>query len=396
MQNYTTYTLTTSGGTLNTVASSNIYVPYSIESAGPVTLSSSFSIVDTLQIVNNPIKIRWNAEITLGGFTITIGGIVVPQDQVNQPGTFELIYDGSGYLLQYFPDFTVKPQENYGVTTVTVPSIGGTLVISPGVDKKTYVLQGGPTTLSSSYTVSGATSGVTDGSSIRVVLTGGITKGSNNVTIFGESISSYDCLNGGIEVFAEFDASTSSYVATYTNKNVPLAKLDTTGYVSGDNGKLVTYDFASNEFVASFLSASSLPSTFKGINITETIVSAAQILTMNTSPIVLLPASGSTSTVEVPLMFIVRYKYNTTAYAANLDVRFQYTGPAATNTLADKIGMLGFGASGLDIVVLENRNLAVEILLTPNFPLTMLASAGNPTTGDGELFIYTISTTLNL
>ena len=88
-------------------------------------------------------------------------------------------------------------------------------------------------------------------------------------------------------------------------------------------------------------------------------------------------------------MFIVRYKYNTTAYAANLDVRFQYTGPAATNTLADKIGMLGFGASGLDIVVLENRNLAVEILLTPNFPLTMLASAGNPTTGDGELFIYT-------
>lgn len=396
MQNYIPYILTTSGGTLNTLASSNSYVPFLITSAGPVTLSSSFSIVDTLQIANNPIKIRWNAEITLGGFTVTIGGIVVPQDQVNQPGTFELIYDGSGYLLQYFPDFTVKPQENYGVTTVTVPSIGGTLVISPGVDKKTYVLQGGPTTLSSSYTVSGATSGVTDGSSIRVVLTGGVTKGSNNVTIFGESISSYDCLNGGIEVFAEFDASTSSYVATYTNKNVPLAKLDTTGYVSGDNGKLVTYDFASNEFVASFLSASSLPSTFKGINITETIVSSGQILTMNTTPIVLLPASGSTSTVEVPLMFIVRYKYNTATYATNLDVRFQYTGPAATNTLADKIGMLGFTTSGLDIVFLENRNLGVEILLTPNYTLTMLASAGNPTAGDGELFIYTISTTLNL
>lgn len=396
MQNYTTYTLTTSGGTLNTVANSNVYVPYSIESAGPVTLSSSFSIVDTLQIVNNPIKIRWNAEVTLGGFTVTIGGIVVPQDQVNQPGTFELLFDGSGYLLQYFPDFTYKPQENFGVTTVTVPSIGGTLVISPGVDKKTYVLQGGPTTLSSSYTVSGSTSGVTDGSSIRVVVTGGITKGLNSVTIFGESISSYDCLNGGIEVYAEFDASTSSYVATYTNKNVPLAKLDTTGYVSGDNGKLVTYDFASNEFISSFLSPSSLPSTFKGINITETTVSSGQILTMNTTPIVLLPASGSTSTVEVPLMFIVRYKYNTVTYATNLDVRFEYTGPTATNTLSDKIGMLGFTTSGLDIVVLENRNLAVEILLTPNFPLQMICSSGNPTAGDGELFIYTISTTLNI
>jgi hypothetical protein len=216
------------------------------------------------------------------------------------------------------------------------------------------------------------------------------------VTIFGKTISKYDCLTGGVEVFAEFNATTSTYVATYVNKPVPLGNLDTTGYVSGDNGKLVSYDFATNSFISSFLSPSSLPSTFKGINITQTYVSSAQILTMNTNPIVLLPASGSTSTVEVPLMFIVRYKYNTTAYAANLDVRFQYTGPAATNTLADKIGMLGFGASGLDIVVLENRNLAVEILLTPNFPLTMLASAGNPTTGDGELFIYTISTTLNL
>ena len=395
MQNYIQYNLTTTGGTLNTVASSNVYVPFLIKTSGVVSLSSSFSIVDTLQITYVPIKIRWNAYVNLNGFTITIGGITIPADQVNQPGTFELVYDGSGYTLQYFPDFTEKPQETYGVTTITVPAGGGTLTIVPGVDKKTYVLQG-TTTLSSNYTVTGATVGVTDGSNIRVVLAGGITIGANTVTIFGQSISSYDCLIGGAEVYAEFNATTSSYVATYVNRNIPLAKLLTTGLGSGDNGKLVSYDFATNQFIASFLSPSSLPSTFKGINITQTYVSSAQILTMNTSPIVLLPASGSTSTVEVPLMFIVRYKYNTTAYAASLDVRFQYTGPAATNTLADKIGMLGFGASGLDIVVLENRNLAVEILLTPNFPLTMLASAGNPTTGDGELFIYTISTTLNL
>lgn len=394
MQNYTTYTLTTSGGTLNTVASSNIYVPYSIESAGPVTLSSSFSIVDTLQIVNNPIKIRWNAEITLGGFTVTIGGIVVPQDQVNQPGTFELIYDGSGYLLQYFPDFTVKPQENYGVTTVTVPSIGGTLVISPGVDKKTYVLQGGPTTLSSSYTVSGATSGVTDGSSIRVVLTGGITKGSNNVTIFGESISSYDCLNGGIEVFAEFDASTSSYVATYTNKNVPLAKLDTTGYVSGDNGKLVTYDFASNEFVASFLSASSLPSTFKGINITETYITSGQLLTSNTTPITLLQASGSISTVEIPLMIVLRYKYGTTAYTTNTTIDIEYTGPTVTEVVATK-NCLGFTVTGIDFVPPVAHGTPV-VRISPNYSLQLSTRTGNPAAGDGDLIVYVISTTLNI
>jgi hypothetical protein len=394
MQNYTTYTLTTSGGTLNTVANSNVYVPYSIESAGPVTLSSSFSIVDTLQIVNNPINIRWNAEVTLGGFTVTIGGIVVPQDQVNQPGTFELLFDGSGYLLQYFPDFTVKPQENYGVTTVTVPSIGGTLVISPGVDKRTYVLQGGPTTLSSSYTVSGATSGVTDGSSIRVVLTGGVTKGSNNVTIFGESISSYDCLNGGIEVFAEFDASTSSYVATYTNKNVPLAKLDTTGYISGDNGKLVTYDFASKQFVASFLSASSLPSTFKGINITETYITSGQLLTSNTTPITLLPASGSISTVEIPVMIVLRYKYGTTAYTTNTTIDIEYTGPTVTEAIASK-NCLGFTVTGIDFVPPVAFGTPV-VRISPNYSLQLSTRTGNPAAGDGDLIVYVISTTLNI
>jgi hypothetical protein len=388
---YIEYTITSSGGTLNTYLDNS----YAIISPAPVTLSAGFAIVPTFPIPYGSIRIRWNTSVNLGGFPLTIGGISVNQDQVNQTGTFELMYDGASYYLQYFPDFTQKPQETYGVTTVTVPAGGGTLTITPGDDTKTYVLQG-TTTLTSNYTVVGSTSGVTAGSSVRVVVSGGITTGSNTVTIFGKTISKYDCLNGGVEVYAEFNATTSTYVATYVNKPVPLGNLDTTGYVSGDNGKIVSYDFATNSFISSFLSPSSLPSTFKGINITETIVSAAQILTMNTSPIVLLPASGSTSTVEVPLMFIVRYKYNTTAYAANLDVRFQYTGPAATNTLADKIGMLGFGASGLDIVVLENRNLAVEILLTPNFPLTMLASSGNPTTGDGELFIYTISTTLNL
>lgn len=386
------YNLTASGGTLTIPINSS----YIIRTSGTISLSSSFSIVITDPAVDTPMTFRWDAYVNLGIFGVTIGGISIPADQVNQPGTFELLYDGSGYTLQYFPDFTQKPQETYGVTTITVLPGGGTLTIVPGADKRTYVLQG-TTTLSSNYTVTGATSGVTDGSAVRVVLAGGITIGANTVTIFGQSISSYDCLIGGAEVYAEFNATTSSYVATYVNRNIPLAKLLTTGLGSGDNGKLVSYDFATNQFVTSFLSAANLPSTFKGINITQTYVSSAQILTMNTNPIVLLPASGSTSTVEVPLMFIVRYKYNTTTYTAlNLDVRFQYTGPAATNSLADKFGMLGFTTSGLDVVVLDNRNSAVEILLTPNFTLTMVAATVNPTAGDGELFIYTISTTLNL
>ena len=331
--------------------------------------------------------------MNLAGYPLTIGGISVNQDQVNQTGTFELMWDGTSYYLQYFPDFTQKPQETYGVTTITVPAGGGTLTITPGADTKTYVLQGA-TTLTSNYTVVGSTSGVTDGSSVRVVVSGGITTGANTVTIFGKTISKYDCLNGGVEVFAEFNATTSTYVATYVNKPVPLGNLDTTGYVSGDNGKLVSYDFATNSFISSFLSPSSLPSTFKGINITETYITSGQLLTSNTTPITLLPASGSISTVEIPVMIVLRYKYGTTAYTTNTTIDIEYTGPTVTEVVATK-NCLGFTVTGIDFVPPVAHGTPV-VRISPNYTLQLKTRTGNPTAGDGDLIVYVISTTLNI
>lgn len=388
---YQEYTITSIGGTLTTFSTTN----YAIVSPSPVTLSAGFSIVTSAIIPYSPVSIRWNTSVNLNGYPMTIAGISINQDQVNQTGLFELMWDGTNYYLQYYPDFTLRPQETFGVSTITVPNVGGTLIINPGSDKKTYLLQG-PTTLSSNYTVAGNTSGVTNGSAIRVVLGGGITIGANTVTIFGQSISSYDCLIGGAEVFAEFNAATSTYVATYVNRNIPLAKLLTTGLGSGDNGKLVSYDFATNSFVASFLSASNLPSTFKGINITTTTIASGQLLTSNTTPITLIPASGSVSVVEVPLLFVVRYVYGSTTFAANLDGVFEYSAPGISNKYAGKTGMLGFTSSGIDVVYPTNYNSSVERLLAANYPLVYRTGVGNPTTGNSSIVIYTISTTLNL
>ena len=390
---YIPYTITTSGGTLNTYLDSN----YAIISPSPVTLTNGFAIVATAPIPYTPIKIRWNTSVNLAGYPLTIGGISVNQDEVNQTGTFELVWDGTSYYLQYFPDFTQKPQETYGITTVTVPAGGGTLTIAPGTNTKTYVLQG-TTTLSSNYTVVGSTSGVTNGSAVRVVVNGGITTGSNTVTIFGRTISKLDCLNGGVEVFAEFNATTSTYVSTYVNKPVPLGNLDTTGYVVGDNGKVVSYDSATNSFISSFLTASNLASTFKGLNITTTTISSAQLLTSFSSPITLLPASGFASVVEVPLMFIVKYIAGATPYATNTNGVFEYVGPTATVKTATKTGMLTFAVSGLDVIMPDNYNTSgsANISLTPNYALTFRTQTGNPTAGNGSMVIYTISTTLNV
>lgn len=383
------YNLTASGGTLTIPINSS----YIIRTSGTISLSSSFSIVITDPAIDTPMTFRWDAYVNLNGFTITIGGITIPADQVNQPGTFELIYDGSGYTLQYFPDFTQKPQETYGVKTITVLPGGGTLTIVPGADKRTYVLQG-TTTLSSNYTVTGATSGVTDGSAVRVVLAGGITIGANTVTIFGQSISSYDCLIGGAEVYAEFNATTSSYVATYVNRNIPLAKLLTTGLGSGDNGKLVSYDFATNQFITSFLSAANLPSTFKVINITETYITSGQLLTSNTTPITLLPASGSISTVEIPVMIVLRYKYGTAPYTTNTTIDIEYTGPTVTEAVASK-NCLGFTVTGIDFAPPVIHGTPV-VRISPNYTLQLKTRTANPIGGDGDLIVYVISTTLNI
>jgi hypothetical protein len=391
---YIEYTITSSGGTLNT----NLDKSYVITSPSPVTLAAGFSIVPLLPIPYAPITIRWNTSVSLGGFPLTIGGISVNQDQVNQTGTFELMYDGTSYYLQYFPDFTQKPQETYGVTTVTVPAGGGTLTIAPGTNTKTYVLQG-TTTLTSNYTVTGSTSGVTDGSAVRVVVAGGITTGSNTVTIFGQSISKYDCLTGGVEVYAEFNSTTSSYVSTYVNKDTPLGKLSTTGLVSGDNGKLVTYDFASNAFVASFLSQSNFPTSLKTVNVTTTTISSAQILNCFTSPITLVPASGSASVVEMPLAFIVKYIPGGTPYATNVDAVFEFSALSpVTQKLASKTNLFTFATAGYDMILVDNYNLSgtPDIMLGPNYPITLRTATGNPTAGNGTLIVYTVSVTLNL
>jgi hypothetical protein len=114
----------------------------------------------------------------------------------------------------------------------------------------------------------------------------------------------------------------------------------------------------------------------------------------------LIPASGSTSVVEVPLLFVVRYIYGTTTYGptANTSCQFYYTGPAATNKIAVKGKMLEFTTSGIDVIYPDNYNAIgnPEILLTPNYPLVITTSIGNPTTGDGSVVIYTISTTVNI
>ena len=166
------------------------------------------------------------------------------------------------------------------------------------------------------------------------------------------------------------------------------------GAGSGDDGKVVTYDNSIKEFVASYLSLNNFGVNFKGVNFTETYITSGQLLTSNTTPITLLSASGSLTEVEVPIMFVLRYKYGTTAYTTNTTIDIEYTGPASTELITSK-NCLGFTVTGIDFLPPAAVGTP-HVRITPNYSLQLSTRTGNPAAGDGDLIVYTYSITLNI
>ncbi len=121
------YALTSSGGTLNLYGVDDKYITYVVSTTGTVTLASSFSIVDPLQIPDTPIVVYFNGAVNLNGFTFTICGVTIPQSQLSYSGTFVFIYNGTSYASQYQQDTSETPADNVGLDKTLVTSGGGTL-----------------------------------------------------------------------------------------------------------------------------------------------------------------------------------------------------------------------------------------------------------------------------
>jgi len=221
--NYTRQTITAPGGTFTSAATMFGYEAFEMYTAGVVTLTGSLSITTSSTIDFETFSIRWNANILLGGFTTTICGITITQDQLNQTGTFTCVYDGLTWNVQYYADGKDQPQIAQGVKTVTVP-VGGTLTLTAGVDEA-YQRLSGPVTLTSNYTVI-AGAGVKAGSQFQVEIAGGITIGSNTLTVFGITINANQAFNGEVIIIATYDALTTTWVAASTSKPISAADMN--------------------------------------------------------------------------------------------------------------------------------------------------------------------------
>jgi len=394
---FLTTTITASGGTIDPYVGFSSVTNVLAITASPVTLTSSLSIIPSVLFEGARFSVRWNADVTIATFSVSICGNVVNQDQVNQSGTFDCYYDGSAWTVYYSADETDQPQEAQGVTAVTVP-VSGTLTLVAGKDAANQRLVGSPTTLSAAYTVTAATSGVKAGTTFWVEVGAGVTIGANAYTVFGVALNASQALAGGVLIKATYDGSAWNGVATsnpITGADLsPQAALTVLANATNASASPTAFSFGTDfgvlqrsgtSLVTSLLTASNFGSSLSAVKVSSTSISSAQILTGFTTPIQLLAGTGGVT--NVPLFAIFETTYGSATYAANLDVVITSAG-SASNAMQQS-GLLGFTASGF---AYTNKLIVGSYAeqLTKGAATNLSVLTGNPTTGDSTMIVHLI------
>jgi hypothetical protein len=405
--NYIRQTITATGGTFTSETSALGFEAFEMYTAGSVTLSASLSIGVSTNIRFRVFSIRWNANIILNGYTATIVGISIAQDQLNQTGTFTCTYDGLAWSVQYFADGKDQPQIAQGVATTTVPVGGGTKTLTAGVNEA-YQRLTGPVTLTSNYTVDANTAGIKAGSQFQVEVAGNITLNGNDMTVFGIGINENQAMNGQIIIIATYDAVTNTWLAASTSKPITTADIDPVdplsvmGNPTNASASPADITFVSNygvlQRVGNTLQTGLL--TYNSFDPASIVINrvfvvnatSAQILASNTTRILIVPASGL-NTINVISSITVTCTFGTTAYTGDTDVSVYYS--SASQKLFSGIDLWGFAASGIS--QLNNFNVAAQAFqYVSNEDLFLETDTADPTGGNGTAKITVIYQTISI
>jgi hypothetical protein len=273
--------------------------------------------------------------------------------------------------------------------------------------------------------------------------------GTSTVTIFGITLNSQQILEGNTYVIATYDGSTwqavqtlnfegidgnniivdanivslsaSKLTGTLPNSllvNVPVGKLalTTDNLVVGSSGvgsalpALVNISTTevlastapqyigqqayvagnSTVYVGTARTAGSWVSTVGGggafYNTFRVALTSAQILSLNSTPIILAPAPGTGKAIEFVGGF-ARLIFNTTAYATNTVL--QIVTDTANEFQATNLDTLASTVTRACIFTLDGYSATTnQTQIVENKALTLIASTGNPTAGDGTLVVY--------
>jgi hypothetical protein len=402
--NYIRQQITASGLNLDNI--SPIGQAYNVlaYTTAPVTLLGNVVINPTITVgFVSSFSILWESNLSLSTFSVVMAGMTIPQDQVNQTGTFDCYYDGAAWSVQYFADGKDQPQAAQGVTDIPVP-VGGTKTLEAGVDTS-YQRLTGPRTLTSNYTVTASTTGIKAGSQFQIEVAGNITLDGNSMTVFDVSINENQASNGGVIIFATFDG--TNWVAASTSKPIttadiePIIGLSVMGNSTDNTTAPTDIEFVTdfgvlhrngNTLTTGLLTSASFdPTSIVANRVSVVTLTSAQILASNT-PIVIVPSSGL-NTVNVISSITVACTFGTTAYTGNTDVSVYYA--SGSDNLFIGVDLWGFATSGVS--QLNNFNAASQSFqYVANADLLLRTDTSNPTGGNGTAKITVIYQTISL
>jgi hypothetical protein len=116
-------------------------------------------------------------------------------------------------------------------------------------------------------------------------------------------------------------------------------------------------------------------------------IPSADVLTLNTTPIDLVPAQGA-NTIIVPTTILAEMDYNTTPYATNGNLVIKSGGGWFVAAAEDTQFLFGTVSRIVNIMVIENDKSATTVQYVANQPLTVEVLTDNPTAGDSDIRIF--------
>lgn len=114
-------------------------------------------------------------------------------------------------------------------------------------------------------------------------------------------------------------------------------------------------------------------------------IASADVLTLNSVPIDLIPAPGVGYAIEV-LSASMKMKYSTTQYATNTQLELFTTG--ATIAQHGQSGILALTNSSIRTIPITTTSVVTDVQLVENAALTVTVNTGNPTAGDSDITVY--------
>lgn len=398
-------TLTSAGGSFDPyvdIQGIATYKSYLIQ--GTATLASNVGFTPSVDSLGGYFEILWEADITVSTFSVFVAGTTLNQADLNQSGKITAYYDGSAWIVQYFPNNLEQPQEFYSVDSVAVPSGGGTLTLVAGVDAFYQRISSLAVSLSSNYTVTASTTGIKDGTRFFVDIIGNITLGSSTLTVFGISIPASQALNGGTQVQATFDAKIGVWRAIQVNQpfqlsniqaisalsvvaNATNASASPTALAASTNGDL--FMRSGTSLIAGAIRHQNFAISTENFSprYLAVTVPSANVLTSGVTPVALVPTSSGN---PVLLTILFGLSSSGTVYATNTDIAIRYVGGPDIATLTGALALSG------------NDYYEQQILVAPTVTggstwgngIEFYTLGGNPTAGTKTIFFYVIYTTV--